>query len=150
MEVGALSINEAQATLAAANRGLETLSAEGLARADAAAWLLLRHHLSRIASGLVDPWAGLEVIEAEVRWPYLVQLQMRSYPWRYACESHDYHHLYGLYVDYGDLTGRPHEVTWDGLYGEAAVAAWGRSVVAEARGWLQRHAEPVAAPDTAG
>ena len=140
MEAGTLTIDEARGILAAANSGLDTLDADGLARADASAWLLLRHHLSRIAGGTVEPWAGLEAIEAEVRWPYLVQLQLPPRVWQYACESHDYHYLYGLYDAHGDLTSRPHEVSWDGLYGEAGLAAWGRAVIAEARAWLQRHA----------
>lgn len=139
------AIDEARAILAAANCGLGTLDADGLARADAAAWLLLRHHLTRVASGVVDPWEGLEILEHEVRWPYLTQVGRLANTGQYACQSHDYHFLYGLYVAYGDLISRPHEVSWDGLYGDAGLVAWGRSVIAEATRWLERHAESAGA-----
>ena len=97
-----------------------------------AVWILLRHHVGRLATGQTIGRPGLKPI---MDLYYLSELQDNSR--EYAGDSHGIHHLVGAYWGYADLDERPSEVSLDGLDGTAAVAALDAKVARLARQWLE-------------
>ena len=96
---------------------------------------LLRFHLEAIASGAIVPRKGLEVMMREIYYPFTADEPCK----KYVGDSRGIEHLIGAYWGYDDLIERPHEVSCDGKYGAAAIAAWEELVRQDARNWLQKH-----------
>ena len=87
--------------------------------------------LSRIVDGRVAPRAGLrELVDVWLSAPHLDHL-------RYVGEEYDIAQLYGYYWDYDDLEEWPHEVSFAGLHGRAAIAALDADVIRLASEWLR-------------
>jgi hypothetical protein len=64
-------------------------------------------------------------------------------PWisskKYVWDSHGLEHLIGAYWSFDELESRPDEVSFRGLYGNAAVKALEQHMVELAEDWLRKH-----------
>jgi hypothetical protein len=89
-------------------RALQELHTEMPSREDAV-WILLRHHIGRIASRDVSPREGLRFV---VDVYYLTDLYDKSR--EYVGDSHGIQQLIGYFWGYDDLEERPREVSFDG------------------------------------
>ncbi len=101
---------------------------------DECCWSIARHYIHQIATKIMPPRKGLEEL---VRVYYGCNLNDRD-AW-YVGDYCDIHQLIGSFYGYDDLLERSKEVSYDGLYGEAAIAALDARVVAECVSWLERH-----------
>jgi uncharacterized protein (DUF433 family) len=95
-------------------------------------WMLLRYYIGQIANRHVSPHEGLAPLMNDVYFGFGLYEQSTNY----VGDSHDIQELVGAYYD---LLERPHEVSYNGLYGRAAVDAFDASVVAQCVSWLDRH-----------
>lgn len=102
---------------------------------DAACWTVLRHHVGRIAEGSVPPLAGMRTILDEVVYPG--DLHSRS---RHVLgDSHDLERLIGNYWQADDVLSCGSQLSWDGLRGDAALAAIEEDLRELARIWMAVH-----------
>jgi uncharacterized protein (DUF433 family) len=105
---------------------------------DDCCWTLLRHYIGQIANRYVLPREGLGGLMHEVFFGF----NLHEKSTRYVGDSHDIEQLISAYYGYDDLLERPHEVSFNGLYGRAAVDALDADVVAKCASWLERHPVP--------
>ncbi|HEY3043003.1 MAG TPA: hypothetical protein VGJ39_03210 [Vicinamibacterales bacterium] len=114
-------------------RALQELHTE-LPSPEDAVWILLRHHIGRIACREVAPRDGLRVV---VDFYNRAHLYNKSRD--YVGDSHGIQQLIGYYWGYGDLEERAREVSFDGRYGADAFEALDQEVVRLAHQWLGQH-----------
>ena len=103
---------------------------------DAAVWTLLRSTLKKVAERELPPVEGL----AEVA--RIHRAVWTSNEGGYLGEEFGIHHFLGFHYGLADLTGRPHEVSYQGKYGSEAVSAVAEAVVAGAVDWVAKHGTP--------
>ncbi len=115
-------------------RVLTELQLDPPSNADAT-WILLRHHLARIVGGDCSSRDGMRCVAEEVYYP----ADLYSQTQKYVGDSHGIEHLMGAYYGYDDLEERPNEVSFDGKYGAAAIAALDDDIRRLAAEWLEAH-----------
>ncbi len=103
---------------------------------DSATQLILRHYIRSIADGSTAPYDGLDRLVSDVHQG--ANLDQRT--WELAGDSHGIQDLVGAYDSYQELRIRPHEVSYEGKYGEDALAALDGRVVEMAEDWLTQDA----------
>lgn len=99
-----------------------------------AVWVALRHAIGRIARGEVPPRAGLRIVYVIYENAHLNKESRGT-----VGDSHELQKLLGAFYGYDDLEGRPDEVSFEGRYGEEAIAALDAAVLADAKEWAARH-----------
>jgi len=114
-------------------RALQELHTELPAPEDAV-WILLRHHIGRIAAGDVAPRDGLRVVLDLYN-----RADLYNKSREYVGDSHGIQQLIGYFWGYDDLDERPREVSFDGRYGADAFQALDQEVVRLAHQWLGEH-----------
>lgn len=100
--------------------------------------LLVHYHASQIAAGQCEPEEGLVRMMRDAYWPEVSKHASSVY----VGDSHDMHDLIGAYWSYDDLYDDPDTVGYSGLYGNAAIHAFGDEVRRMATDWLTRHPSP--------
>jgi len=101
---------------------------------DESNWIVIREHMTRIANGTVEPAAGVREMLREVDWELL-----GGSVGQFLGEPYEVQQMIGLYYGIDDLLDRPHEVSLDGVYGEAAIPLVEGYMRAEAVEWLDRN-----------
>ncbi len=96
---------------------------------------VLRHYLQSIASGDLPPRQGMYRVVNDLYHPHISHQPVREY----VGDQRDLQHLIGAFYSYDDLYERPTEVSFEGLFGPAAVPAFDRHVRHLADEWLQQH-----------
>ncbi len=94
-----------------------------------AAWMLLRHHIARIANETIPAREGLRQMMREVYYP--ANLSVRAT--KCVGDSHGLEYLIGDFYAYDDLEERPTEVSFEEKYGEEAIQALDRQVIRHAK-----------------
>jgi hypothetical protein len=94
--------------------------------------ILLRYNLELIACGAIRPYDGLMVVVDKLYHPYISNVS----PARYVGDQRGLEHLIGAFFSYDELRFRPDEVSFEDLYGDAALCALDRSVQRLAQEWL--------------
>jgi hypothetical protein len=102
---------------------------------EAAVECVLRHYLQAIASGELSPRRGLRRIVNDLYAPHISKQPVRTH----VGDQRNLEHLIGAFYSYDELCERPGEVSFEGLYGPAAVSALDSYVRHQADEWLQRH-----------
>lgn len=102
--------------------------------------LLVHYHASRIAAGECEPEEGLAQMMKDAYWPEVSKHGSSVY----VGDSHDMQDLIGAYWSYDDLFESPDTVGYAGLYGDAAIRAFGDEVRRITADWLTRHPSPPA------
>jgi len=100
-----------------------------------ACWVVLRHHIERIASNDVNPREGVQAILNEVYYPGGLD-EMTD---EFMGDSHDIHHMFGYYFGIDDIMERPDEVSCDGKFGAEGIAAVEARIRGLAIKWLTDH-----------
>ena len=103
--------------------------------ASTACWILLRHHIERIANNRVKPREGVQAILNEVYFPGGLYEQTAEF----IGDSHDIHHMLGYFYGIDDIKERPHDVSCDGKFGAEAIAAVEAHIRELATNWLTEH-----------
>jgi hypothetical protein len=93
---------------------------------------ILKHYISSIASGTVDPLEGLRLLVADVYWDY----DFHSKTKKYLGDSHGIEHLIGLYWDHDDMLENPKQISFDGKYGEEGIVALKEEIVIKSKEWM--------------
>lgn len=96
---------------------------------------LLRHYLQAIASGALPPRQGMFQVIKELYHPHIDDQPAREY----VGDQCGLQHLIGAFYSYDELEERPREVSFEGLYGPAAIPAFDRYVRQLAKDWLQQN-----------
>jgi hypothetical protein len=96
---------------------------------------LLRHHVGRIAEGLVPPRDGMRSVLNEVYYP----ADLYTETTKYVGDSHGLQHLLGSFYSYDDLEERPEEVSFEGKFGEEALVGLDRHIVSLAKSWIDQY-----------
>jgi hypothetical protein len=96
---------------------------------------LIEYHLRRIASGTSEPLQGLCQLLTDT-WNYDLYTPTK----KSLGDSHGISELIGLYWGGDDLVVRPDEVSFNGKYGEEALAEVEREIRFEAERWLVKNA----------
>ncbi|MCL4296767.1 MAG: hypothetical protein KJ077_13605 [Anaerolineae bacterium] len=99
-----------------------------------AVWVILRYHISQIASKEIDALDGLKELITEVYEEYNFHAKAKEY----LGDSHGIEHLIGLYWSYDDTIKRPTEISINGKYGEEAIEEVKKEIVIEAEKWVAR------------
>ncbi len=100
-----------------------------------ACWVVLRHHIARIAEQVVSPRVGCQAILDEVYHPGDLHEQVEEY----AGDSHGIHEMLGYFYGIDDILERPHEVSCDGEFGSSAIRAVEIHIRDLAVKWLKQH-----------
>jgi hypothetical protein len=102
---------------------------------EAAVEYVLRFYMQLIASGDLSPWEGMLRIANELYRPYISKEPVLQY----AGDQRGLHDLLGSFWSYNDLYARPTEVSFEGVYGPAAIPAFDRHLRQLAKEWLSKH-----------
>ena len=116
----------------------EYLESEGISvpSQEDGVWQIIAYHLSRIASGQVDPLSELEILISEVYWDY----DFHSVTTKYIGDSHGIEQLVGFYWGYDDMQDRLEDLSCNGKHGEAGVREMKKEIVKCSEEWMKRFA----------
>ena len=103
---------------------------------DTAIQTVLTHYIQLIADETSSPYDGLHKMMQDVY--YGADLYEKTN--EYTGDSHGIQHLVGAYYGYDDLRERPHEVSFEDKYGDAAIGALDAHVIELAKEWLTQNA----------